>query len=213
MRLFKNKRPPASSPDMSSRNASGRRRRGNRRPVGARTFQNVLTNLVSSPWRPITFTVELAAPVGSWGRIKNPSIVKALESHLGFTPTNENYLEVRYKCVSLRRQEAGTALSLRLYRVENSPTSSNTNPVAVESEVESYATSSIAFPHCYLAWSRFSSAIPITAKEDCPIFAIYPHLGVSSEVVLAVVKMWYRHAATPFESEDTRSVKLTVEAV
>lgn len=191
---------------MNMQSGSANKPRRNRRRNGRRNKTSKLghfevTNINSSPWRNIVFTLQIESTIGAWGRLNSDALVQGLYSHLGFTPTSTSYLEVRYQKVEARRQEAGTALSMRLYRVEAThPTVEGT--VAVVKAVESWSVNSISFPRCVLSWDSVSRLTPLTAKETQSVLALYSHLG-TVKTVLLVLQVLYRHAATPFEHEPT----------
>lgn len=186
------------------------RRRNRRRLRGNRGFSNI----VSSPWRRITFTLEVDASFNTWGRVKNTEILKGLNVHLGFKPESELYLEARYISIQARRQRAGTALSLRLYRVEPDKAAVDTS-YAVIREVESYATNAFAYPTCRLSWDRVSRCTPLLQTEVQPVFALYPHIVAgepnNNAVTVCSITLLYRHAATPFETDSpsTRIARVT----
>lgn len=187
-------------------NKRGRRGRRSRNPGTC----SIVQNLTSSPWRHIRFSLEVDSKVGAWGRLTNSSIAKALHTHLGFAPSSSQYLEIRYERVSVRRMSPGTALSMRLYRIESSFTQDS--KVAVMSEVESYASSSIHYAQCSLFWDAVSQKTPLTVDEVQPVMALYSHLG-TDVVCVVMMSLWYRHASTPFENEPTGRIQLDYENV
>lgn len=172
------------------------------------------TNIYSSPWRRVSFTIEIDASFNIWGRVTNDTIQKSLCDHLGFTPKSENYIEVRYLSICARRMRPGTALALRIYRIEsNYSAADNKSSVAVIKEVESYASNSFAFPTCSLSWDKVSRFTPLLAKEKQPLFALFPHITdgepLANALCLTKMTVLYRHASTPFEQDAEPTIRRT----
>lgn len=157
------------------------------------------TNIINSPWRRITFTIEAEGKIGSWLRVQNDQIAKALYTHLGFKATSDNYLEIKHHTVTVRRMEPGTAIALRVYRIE-SHTQGDLGSPSVTRSVESYSSSSVTYPVATLTFDKISQGTPLQAGEFQPVYAFYQHEGKNNEVLMKLT-LSYRHAETPFEQE------------
>lgn len=121
----------------------------------------------------------------------------ALYQHLGFTPTTNNYLEVRYHSVVARNNTAGSALALRVYRLgADIDTKANTTASA-----ESYAATSVSYPNCRLTFDSVTQVTPVMASEKDAVVAVYPHMSPAESVIVLKMTVSYRHAETPFEDE------------
>lgn len=166
----------------------------------------------SSPWRRIVFTIETDASFNTWGRVTNDAFIAKLQDHLGFKAT-PGYLEVRYISVKTRRLRAGTALAMRIYRIE-SDRAGDASKYAVIKEQESYSANSFAYPYCSLVWDKVSQTTPLVDTEKQAVLALYPHIlggeGNNAAVVLSMTIL-YRHAATPFETEPSFARKITLD--
>lgn len=187
----------------SGRSPSGRKAqlvpKKKARTPNTRMVTRSFTNIKNSPWRRISFTIEAEGKIGSWLRVQNDQIAKALYTHLGFKATSDNYLELKHHSVTVRRSEPSTAIALRVYRIE-SHTSGDLGSPSVTKSVESYSSSSVAFPVATLSFDKISQGTPLQAGEFQPVFAFFQHEGKNNEVLMKVT-VSYRHAETPFEQE------------
>ncbi len=176
------------------------RRKARNQDAFTRTVRS-FTNIRSSPWRTLNFTVLIQTDPGRWGAVPNHQIFQALYDHLGISTGSNRYLEIKYQRVTVRAGSPGTALGLRVYRV---PSSKDEVP-NVTMSVESYASSSVAYAVTSLNMDAVSKKTPIDGDNTAPIFAVFPHFGEAKDHV-AKIKLAYRHMEVPAKEPTTFAV-------
>lgn len=157
-----------------------------------RVRRSAFSNVTTAPWVPLRLMLSVTgtAEAATWQSLSNKAVQERLYEQLGFRPTSEKYLEVRYQRAAFRAGVAGAPLSIRLYQIFGSGADSHPNVMVSRMSVPRFTTEYVEVD---AAWDARSRSVSMTGVEENVIAAVYTGKGS----VFIALDILYKHTETP----------------